>query len=97
MYHDQKTSGVMGFLPLVKNMPLPITATDPRNKSILFRANTVYYLDGHCTRKTKSESTDATVAADSCRDHISQDEAVAANSCRDHISQDEADSLPDLY
>ena len=45
----------MGFLPLVKNMPLPITATDPRNKSILFRANTVYSLDGHCTRKTKRD------------------------------------------
>ena len=36
-YHDQKTSGVMGLLPLVKNMPLRITATDPRNKNILFK------------------------------------------------------------
>ena len=37
MYHDQKTSGIMGFLFCVKNMPLGITATDPRNKAVVFK------------------------------------------------------------
>ena len=37
LYQDQKTKGVMGFLPCVKGMPLRIKQTDPRNKSLLFR------------------------------------------------------------
>ena len=31
-YHDQKTNGIMGMLPLVKGMPLRITVTDHRDK-----------------------------------------------------------------
>ena len=37
MYHDQKTSGIMGLQPLVLDMPLHITSTDPKNKTILFK------------------------------------------------------------
>ena len=36
MYHDQKTSGIMGFLPCVRNMPYRITQTDMANKNIIF-------------------------------------------------------------
>ena len=32
----EKTNGIMGLLPLVKNMPLRFTTTDPKNKTILF-------------------------------------------------------------
>ena len=67
LYHDEKTSGVMGLLSLVKNMPLRITATDPQK-------------NGGAQQKIKSA-----------------DATVAANSCRDHISQDEANSLTNLY
>ena len=71
----------MGLLPLVKNMPLRIGATDPRNKNILFNTERCTLFGWTLHEETKSGSTDAT---------------VAANSCRDHISQDEADSLPNL-
>ena len=37
MHHDQKTSGIMGLLPLVKNMPLRITETDPSNRATCFK------------------------------------------------------------
>ena len=37
MYHDQKTGGITGLLPLVRDMPMRITSTDPRNKSIIFK------------------------------------------------------------
>ena len=67
LYHEEKTSSVMGLLSLVKNMPLRITATDPQRT-------------GGAQQKIKSA-----------------DATVAANSCRDHISQDEADSLTILY
>ena len=36
MYHDRKTTVVMGLLPLVQNMPLRCTTTDPREKKVLF-------------------------------------------------------------
>ncbi len=31
-YHDQKTGGIMGLQPMVKNMPLRITVTDSKRK-----------------------------------------------------------------
>ena len=57
----------MGLLSFLKNMPLRITATDPHKT-------------GGAQQKIKNA-----------------DATVAANSCRDHISQDEADSLTNLY
>ena len=36
-YHDRKTSGIMGFLPLVKNLPLHVTQTDAKHKDKLFK------------------------------------------------------------
>ena len=57
----------MELLPLVKNMLLRITATDPHKT-------------GGAQQKIKNA-----------------DATVAANSYRDHISQDEADSLTNLY
>ena len=35
--HDQETSGIMGYLPLVVNMPVKITTTDHASKHILFK------------------------------------------------------------
>ena len=32
MYHDQKTGGNMGYLPLLKNMPMRITHTDHKKQ-----------------------------------------------------------------
>ena len=37
MYHDQKTGGIMGLLPCVKNMPLRITQTDMKDKTVIFK------------------------------------------------------------
>ncbi len=37
MYYDRKTCGIMGYLPLVKNMPMRITQTDHNNHSIVFQ------------------------------------------------------------
>ena len=36
-YHDKKTGGIMGFLPLVQNMPMHITQTDVKRKGRIFR------------------------------------------------------------
>ena len=37
MFHDQKTSGIMGLQPLAINMPLRITQTDLSEKTTLFK------------------------------------------------------------
>ena len=36
-YHDQKTAGIMGVMPLVRDMPLRITQTCQKHKSVLFK------------------------------------------------------------
>ena len=36
MLHDRKTNGVMGLLPLVKDMPLRVITTEPAAKAVLF-------------------------------------------------------------
>ena len=37
LYHDQKTAGIMGLQPFVKDMPMRITQTDSKNKKIIFK------------------------------------------------------------
>ena len=37
LLHDQKTKGIMGFLPLVDDMPVKITETDQDNNDIIFK------------------------------------------------------------
>ena len=37
MYHEQKTAGIMGFLPCVLNMHLRIAQTNTTNKSVIFK------------------------------------------------------------
>jgi len=36
-YHDKKTAGVMGILPLVHNMPLVVTQADSKLKQYIFK------------------------------------------------------------
>ena len=36
-YHDKKTGGVMGFLPMVQDMPLSVTVTEQKNKKVMFK------------------------------------------------------------
>ena len=52
--HDQKTSGIMGYLPLVVNMPVKITTNDQANKKYSSRIVAAGSMAGTYTKTIRS-------------------------------------------